>query len=68
MKPAKLLFVAGAITVYFAFPAYRYYLIGSWVAYKIASSKPGKYHVVPKESLLYNKVLGGDKVERIPSR
>lgn len=57
MKPAKLVLAAAAVTVYVVCPAYRYYVIGSWITYKILKDKPGRYRVIPKGSKLYSKVL-----------
>ena len=57
MKPAKLALAAAAITVYVVCPAYRYYVIGSWITYKILNDKPGRYRVIPKGSKLYARVL-----------
>ncbi len=57
MKPTKIAMAAAAVTVYIVCPAYRYYIIGSWVAYKILSDKPGKYRVIPKGSRLYNRIV-----------
>lgn len=57
MKPAKLVIAAAAVTVYIVCPAYRYYVIGTWIAYKIMNDKPGKYRVIPKGSKLYTRVL-----------
>lgn len=57
MKPGKIVLAAAAVTVYVVCPAYRYYIIGSWVAYKILNDKPGRYRVVPKGSRTYQRVL-----------
>lgn len=59
MKPGKVVLAAAAVTVYAVCPAYRYYVIGSWIAYKILSDKPGRYRVIRKGSRLYEKVLKG---------
>lgn len=45
MKPAmKLMCAATAITVYVTFPPYRYWVLGSWMAYRILSTKRGNSH------------------------
>lgn len=58
MKASKVLMAAAAVTVYIVFPAYRYYVIGSWVGYKIMSDKPRKPRIIPKGSKLFKKVVG----------
>lgn len=58
MKKGKTVFALAAVTVYIVFPAYRYYVIGSWIGYKILKDKP-RTNVVPKGSKLYKRVLGG---------
>lgn len=60
MKPTKLIMAAAAVTVYIVCPAYRYYVIGSWVGYKILHDKPRRYRVVPKGSKAYVRVLMRD--------
>lgn len=57
MKPAKLVMAAAAVTVYFAFPPYRYYVIGSWVAYKILNDKARPTRVIPKGSAQYKRIV-----------
>ncbi|MFD1953754.1 hypothetical protein ACFSL6_17600 [Paenibacillus thailandensis] len=52
MKPVKILLAAAAVTTYIAFPAYRYYVIGSWIAYKIMTDRPRSYRIVAKGSKL----------------
>lgn len=46
MKPVKTTLALSAVAVYFLCPAYRYYIIGSWVGYKIMNNKPPRTHVV----------------------
>jgi hypothetical protein len=58
MKPVKLIMAAAAVTVYFAFPPYRYYVIGTWVAYKILNDKPRPPRVIRKGSKQYLKITG----------
>ncbi|MCA0754887.1 hypothetical protein KP806_07480 [Paenibacillus sp. N4] len=60
MKVSKVLIAAAAVTVYVVCPAYRYYVIGSWVGYKIMSDKPRKPRVIPKDSKLFKKIVGGE--------
>lgn len=62
MKPGKVIMAAAAVTVYVVCPAYRYYVIGSWIAYKILSDKPRKPKTIPKGSKLYARLTGGDAV------
>lgn len=38
-KGVKLLFAAAAITVYVAFPPYRYWVLGSWMAARILTDR-----------------------------
>ena len=60
MKPMKAAVAISAVTVYILCPAYRYWVIGSWVGYKILKDKPlVKYRVIPKGSRLYKRVVGG---------
>lgn len=59
MKASKLLLATAAVTVYIVCPAYRYYVIGTWVGYKIMSDKPRKPRSIPKGSKLYTRVLKG---------
>jgi hypothetical protein len=59
MKKAKWLIAAAAVTVYVACPAYRYWVIGSWVAVKVLRDKPLKPRVIPKGSRQYNRLVGG---------
>lgn len=55
----KWTLAAAAVTVYFAVPGYRYYVIGSWVAFKIIKDKKGnRYRVVPKQSAHYKRLVG----------
>jgi hypothetical protein len=58
MKPVKWAIALTAAAVYFTIPGYRYYVIGSWVAYKIIHDKPRKYRVVAKESNHYKRLVG----------
>ncbi|MEC0239437.1 hypothetical protein P4H66_06155 [Paenibacillus dokdonensis] len=58
-KPVKVALAAAAVTVYCLCPAYRYYVIGSWIGLKIMRDKPRKPRVVPKNSRLYEKVKAG---------
>lgn len=59
-KAAKWALATAAITVYFTCPAYRYYVIGSWVFYKIVRDKPSKrYRIVSKGSQHYKRLVGG---------
>jgi hypothetical protein len=57
MKPTKLLIAAAAATVYIVCPPYRYYVIGSWVAYKILNDKPRRYRVVSKGSKAWEGIM-----------
>ncbi|MBD0381266.1 hypothetical protein [Paenibacillus sedimenti] len=59
MKGAKWILAAAAVTVYVAVPAYRYYVIGAWVAHKILNDRPGRYRVVSKQSRDYKRIVGG---------
>lgn len=55
----KWIAAAAIMTVYFCVPAYRYYVIGSWIAYKIASDKRmPRYLVVAKGTKHYNRLVG----------
>lgn len=59
MKAAKWALAAAVVTVYAAVPAYRYYVIGSWIAYKILRDKgPRRYRVVQRESRHYKRLVG----------
>ena len=58
MKATKLIMAAAAVTVYVVFPAYRYYVIGSWVGLKIINNKPRPLRVIPKGSAKYNYLTG----------
>ncbi|MDR6884860.1 hypothetical protein J2X61_006674 [Bacillus sp. 3255] len=57
MKIGKTAFALAAVTVYIVCPAYRYYIIGSWIGYKIMNDKP-RFRVVPKGSKTYNRLVG----------
>jgi hypothetical protein len=57
MKPTKFIIAAAVVTVYIVFPAYRYYVIGSWVAYKIMNDKPRQYRVIPKGSKVWEGIM-----------
>ena len=46
MNKAKTVLAVSAVAVYFLCPAYRYYVIGSWIGYKIMNNKPPKIKVV----------------------
>lgn len=46
MKPVKTTLAISAVAVYFLCPAYRYYVIGSWIGYKIMNNKPPRIRVV----------------------
>jgi hypothetical protein len=59
VKSVKVLMAAAAVTVYVVCPAYRYYVIGSWIGYKILNDKPGRYRIVPRGSKTYSRVLKG---------
>ncbi|MDF2650946.1 MAG: hypothetical protein K0Q73_6751 [Paenibacillus sp.] len=63
MKATKWIMAAAAVTVYVAVPAYRYYVIGAWVAHKILNDKQGnRYRVVNKQSSHYKRLIGGKAV------
>jgi hypothetical protein len=53
----KTVFAIAAVTVYVICPAYRYYVIGSWIGYKILRDKP-RTNVIPKGSKVYNRLVG----------
>lgn len=57
MKVGKTAFALAAVTVYIVCPAYRYYIIGSWIGYKILNDKP-RFRVVSKGSKFYNRLVG----------
>lgn len=59
MKAKRIALGVVVATVYIALPAYRYYVLGSWIAYKIMSDKPRPPRVVPKGSRLYEKITKG---------
>lgn len=46
MQKTKTLLAVSAVAVYFLCPAYRYYVIGSWVGLKILDNKPQRIRVV----------------------
>lgn len=45
MKGFKYLLAAGVVTVYIVCPAYRYYVLGTWIGYKILNER-SKYRVI----------------------
>ena len=49
----KGILAAAAVSVYFLCPAYRYYVIGTWIGLKILDNKPKRVHVIRKGSRLY---------------
>jgi hypothetical protein len=53
---AKYFLAGAALGVYVLCPAYRYYVIGSWIALKIANEK-AKYTVVPRSSRIYKRIM-----------
>lgn len=53
---AKWFLAGSAIAVYFIAPGYKYYVIGSWIAYKIMQDKQ-RYRVVPKSSKAYHRIM-----------
>lgn len=53
----KAFLAAAAITVYIALPAYRYYMIASFVGMRIMGDRP-RYRVVPKWSKHYKRLVG----------
>lgn len=57
MNKKKALLAAAAITVYIALPAYRYYMIASFVGMRIMGDRP-RYRVVPKWSKHYKRLVG----------
>lgn len=57
MKFGKPAFALAAITVYIVCPAYRYYIIGSWIGYKILNEKQ-RFTTVRKGSKVYNRLVG----------
>jgi hypothetical protein len=57
MKLGKTAFALAAVTVYVVCPAYRYYIIGSWIGYKILNDKP-RFTKVRKGSKVYNRLVG----------
>lgn len=60
MKIGKLAMAAVAVTVYVTVPAYRYWVIGSWVAYKIANDRGStRYRIVSKQSKHFKRLVGG---------
>lgn len=58
-KVGKVALAAGAVSVYILCPAYRYWVIGSWVGMKIIKDKPRKPIVVRKGSKAYLRFVEG---------
>lgn len=56
---AKTLLAVGAIVVYVTVPAYRYWMIGTWVGYKIMNDKGAPIRTVPKGSRQYKRIVQG---------
>lgn len=46
MSKVKTALAVSAVAVYFLVPAYRYYIIGTWIGLKIMDNKPQKIRVV----------------------
>lgn len=63
---AKTVLAVSAVVVYIAFPPYRYWMLGSWIGYKILNDRQGRYRVVPKGSRQFQQVVGGRIPDRIP--
>lgn len=57
MKLSRTAFAAAVVTVYIVCPGYRYWVLGSWIGYKILSDKP-RFTSVPKGSKVYNRLVG----------
>ena len=55
---AKTTIASAAVAVYFLCPAYRYYVIGTWIGLKIMDNKPRKVYVIPKDSKMYARLRG----------
>lgn len=66
MKMKHLLAVS-AVVVYIACPAYRYWMLGSWIGYKILNDKGQPVRPIPKGSRAYQRVMGTRIPERIPA-
>lgn len=52
----KMIMAAAAVAVYIILPGYRYYVIGTWIGYKILHDKPRRYRIIAKDSKLYNRL------------
>ena len=52
----KGVLAAAAVSVYFLCPAYRYYVIGTWIGLKILDNKPKRVYVIRKGSRLYDRL------------
>ncbi|WP_438447398.1 hypothetical protein [Gorillibacterium sp. sgz5001074] len=64
---AKTVLAVSAVVVYIACPAYRYWMLGSWIGYKILNDRPGRFRVVPKGSRQFRRMVGGRIPGRIPA-
>jgi hypothetical protein len=54
----KWIVAAAIISVYVAFPAYKYYVLGSIVAYRVIKPKEVKARTIAKGSPAYNRIIG----------
>ncbi|GIP25496.1 hypothetical protein J23TS9_06260 [Paenibacillus sp. J23TS9] len=57
-KPVKTALATAAVTVYFLCPAYRYYIIGTWIGMKIMSDKKPRTYVIAKGTKQYDRLRG----------
>lgn len=55
----KYLSSALVLVTYMVLPGYRYYVIGSLVAYRMLNRKEPEARPIPKGSKLYNRLTGG---------
>ena len=55
----KYLSAIAVLTTYIVLPGYRYYVIGSLVAYRMLNRKEPEPRVIPKGSQLHNRLTGG---------